>query len=296
MEETIRDICDQLIIYSKEVCKMRNRIKELEEEKVFKIKELEKEVSRLRAINKELQDGEKQDVEVFKIKEFEEEVSRLRAINKELQDGKKQEVEVFKIKELEEEVSRLRAINKELQDGEKQDVEVFKIKELEEEVSKLKAINKELQDGEKQEVEDLEDKHFFDMSPWAVSGETEEEVRERHISAKLQTYKHQLATYVTSPLEVPEVKQDHLKTAVKLDILKTLSEHLEVLYIATREMVSETCKCSEDLKREFYDFAYHGLRADHDELVHTVKDLEDTVQEMSEEEKEELLESLKNFR
>ncbi|XP_068725414.1 probable inactive protein kinase DDB_G0270444 isoform X4 [Montipora capricornis] len=256
MEETIRDICDQLIIYSKEVCKMRNRIKELEEEKVFKIKELEEEVSRLRAINKELQDGEKQDVEVFKIKELEEEVSKLKAINKELQDGEKQEVEV----------------------------------------SRLRAKTTELQDSEKQEIEDLEDKHFFDMSPWAVSGETEEEVRERHISAKLQTYKHQLATYVTSPLEVPEVKQDHLKTAVKLDILKTLSEHLEVLYIATREMVSETCKCSEDLKREFYDFAYHGLRADHDELVHTVKDLEDTVQEMSEEEKEELLESLKNFR
>ncbi|XP_068725413.1 uncharacterized protein PF3D7_1120000-like isoform X3 [Montipora capricornis] len=286
MEETIRDICDQLIIYSKEVCKMRNRIKELEEEKVFKIKELEKEVSRLRAINKELQDGKKQEVEVFKIKELEEEVSRLRAINKELQDGEKQDVEVFKIKELEEEVSKLKAINKELQDGEKQEVEV----------SRLRAKTTELQDSEKQEIEDLEDKHFFDMSPWAVSGETEEEVRERHISAKLQTYKHQLATYVTSPLEVPEVKQDHLKTAVKLDILKTLSEHLEVLYIATREMVSETCKCSEDLKREFYDFAYHGLRADHDELVHTVKDLEDTVQEMSEEEKEELLESLKNFR
>ena len=127
------------------------------------------------------------------------------------------------------------------------------------------------------------------MNPCAVSGETEEEVRERLTSAKLQTYKHQLATYVTSPLMVPEVKQDQVKTSVKLDISKTLSEHLEGLYIGTREMVSETCKCSEDLKREFYDFAYHGLRVDHDELVHRVKDLEDTVQ-MGEEEKEVLRE------
>ncbi|XP_068721603.1 uncharacterized protein [Montipora capricornis] len=53
-------------------------------------------------------------------------------------------------------------------------------------------------------------------------------------------------------------------------------------------MISETCKCSEDLKREFYDFAYHGLRVDHDELVYRVKDLEESVEEMGEEEKEEL--------
>ncbi|XP_068686007.1 CAP-Gly domain-containing linker protein 1-like isoform X2 [Montipora foliosa] len=183
---------------------------------------------------------------------------------------------VSKIKELEEEVSKIKNKNKELEE------ENFKmsnkIKELDEEVSKIREF----------EEEDLEDKLSFDMNPCAVSGENDEEVRERRISAKLQTYKHQLATYVTSPLEVPEVKQDHLKTAVKLDILKTLSEHLEDLYIGTREMVSETCKCSEDLKREFYDFAYHGLRADHDKLVYRVKDLEDTVEEMGEEEKEEL--------
>ena len=49
-------------------------------------------------------------------------------------------------------------------------------------------------------------------------------------------------------------------------------------------MVAETCKCSEDLKREFYDFAYHGLRAEHNELVHRVQDLESALPEMSEEE------------
>ncbi|XP_068707522.1 uncharacterized protein [Montipora foliosa] len=296
-----------------------------------KNKELEEEVSKLRAINKKLQDGEKQEVEVSKFKELEEEVSKmkhnnkeleeevskLRAINKELQDGEKREVEVSKMKtknkELEEEVSKLRAINKELQDGEKQDVEVSKMKtknkELEEEVSKLRAINKKLQDGEKHEVEvskikeleeevdkmknknkELEEEDLEHK----LSKETDEEARERRISAKLQKYIRDLKTYVTSSLEVPEVKQDQLKTPVKLGILKTLSEHLGDLYIGIRDMVSETCKCSEDLKREFYDFGYHGLRADHNELIHRVQDLEDTVEEMNEEEKEEL-QKLKEF-
>ncbi|XP_068707598.1 uncharacterized protein [Montipora foliosa] len=267
-----------------------SKFKELEEE-VSKMKhnnkELEEEVSKLRAINKELQDGEKQEVEVSKMKtknkELEEEVSKLRAINKELQDGEKREVEVSKMKtknkELEEEVSKLRAINKKLQDGEKHEVEVSKIKELEEEVDKMKNKNKEL------EEEDLEHK---------LSKETDEEARERRISAKLQKYIRDLKTYVTSSLEVPEVKQDQLKTPVKLGILKTLSEHLGDLYIGIRDMVSETCKCSEDLKREFYDFGYHGLRADHNELIHRVQDLEDTVEEMNEEEKEEL-QKLKEF-
>ena len=50
-------------------------------------------------------------------------------------------------------------------------------------------------------------------------------------------------------------------------------------------MVAETCKCSEDLKKDFYDFAYHGLRAEHNELVHRVEDLVSALPEMSEEEK-----------
>ncbi|XP_068688916.1 uncharacterized protein PF3D7_1120000-like isoform X3 [Montipora foliosa] len=297
-----------------------SKFKELEEE-VSKMKhnnkELEEEVSKLRAINKELQDGEKREVEVSKMKtknkELEEEVSKLRAINKELQDGEKQDVEVSKMKtknkELEEEVSKLRAINKKLQDGEKQEVEVSKIKELEEEVSKMKnknkeleeevsklrAINKKLQDSEKQEVEISKIKELEEEDlEHKLSKETDEEARERRISAKLQKYIRDLKTYVTSSLEVPEVKQDQLKTPVKLGILKTLSEHLGDLYIGIRDMVSETCKCSEDLKREFYDFGYHGLRADHNELIHRVQDLEDTVEEMNEEEKEEL-QKLKEF-
>ncbi|XP_068725417.1 triadin-like isoform X2 [Montipora capricornis] len=106
MEETIRDICEQLINFVKENAKEDRKARELEDtvsKMKNKNKELEEEVSRLRAINKELQDGEKQEVEV----------SKLRAINKESQDGEKQEVEVSKIKELEEEVSKIKELEEE---------------------------------------------------------------------------------------------------------------------------------------------------------------------------------------
>ena len=84
-----------------------------------------------------------------------------------------------------------------------------------------------------------------------------------------------------------EVKQDQVKTAVKLDLLTRLSERLQELYTVALRIVAEACKCSEDLRQDFYDLAYHGLRAEHYELVHRVKDLESALEEMSEEEKKE---------
>ena len=67
-----------------------------------------------------------------------------------------------------------------------------------------------------------------------------------------------------------------------------LSESLQNIYCNIQAMVAETCKCDEDLKREFYDFAYHGLRAEHNDLVLRVKDLESLQGEMSDEEKKAL--------
>ena len=52
-------------------------------------------------------------------------------------------------------------------------------------------------------------------------------------------------------------------------------------------MVKKACKCSEDLRKDFYDLAYHGLREEHYELVHRVRDLESAQEEMSEEENKE---------
>ena len=72
---------------------------------------------------------------------------------------------------------------------------------------------------------------------------------------------------------------------MKLDLLTKLSESLQNMYSDIQAMVAETCKCNEDLKREFYDLAYHGLRAEHNDLVLRVKDLESFQAEMTDEEK-----------
>ena len=109
--------------------------------------------------------------------------------------------------------------------------------------------------------------------------------REHRIDVRLKNINEQLRIYVTSPLQVQEVKQDQLKTAVKLDLLTHLSKRLQEFYTEALRMVKEACKCSEDLRKDFYDLVYHGLRAEHYELVHRVKDLESSQEEMSEEEK-----------
>ena len=127
-----------------------------------------------------------------------------------------------------------------------------------------------------------------------VSSDTDDAARESHIGKTLEKLNERLITYVTSPLQVPEVKQDKLKTPVKLDLLTRLSERLQELYSETLIIVTETCKCNEDLKKEFYDFAYHGLRAEHNELVHRVKDLESALSEMSVDEKKDF-ERLQGF-
>ena len=113
---------------------------------------------------------------------------------------------------------------------------------------------------------------------------TDSDQLEHRVDVQLRNINDQLHTYVTSPLQVQEVKQDQLRTAVKLDLLTKLSERLQELYTEALGMVKEACKCSEDLRKDFYDLAYHGLRAEHYELVHRVKDLESAQEEMSEEE------------
>ena len=117
--------------------------------------------------------------------------------------------------------------------------------------------------------------------------DTDQFAREYHIDDRLRKINGQLHTYVTSPLQVQEVKQDQLRTAVKLHLLTRRSERLQELYTEALGMVVETCKCSEDLRKNFYDLAYHGLRAEHYELVYRVKDLESAQEEMNEEEKKE---------
>ena len=99
-------------------------------------------------------------------------------------------------------------------------------------------------------------------------------------------------------MQTPVVKQDQLRLAVRLDLLVRLSENLQELYTETQGMISEVAKCSEDLRRYYYDLAYHGLRAEHFELVHKVEDLESAQEDMSKEERKEYerLQSYQNDR
>ena len=118
--------------------------------------------------------------------------------------------------------------------------------------------------------------------------DTDDVVRERQIGIQLKDLNEKLKKEVTSLLQVPEVKEEKFKTAVKLDLLTRLSESLQDMYSDIQAMVTETCKCNEDLKRQFYDFAYQGLRAEHNDLVLRVNDLESWQAEMSDEEKKAL--------
>ena len=132
--------------------------------------------------------------------------------------------------------------------------------------------------GTATELEDVSDATRNDL-------DTDQENRERRIALQLKSLEEKLKEEVTSLLQVLEVKEDKLTTAVKLDLLTKLSKSLQNLYSSTQAMVAEMCKCSDDLRREFFDFAYHGLRAEHNDLVCRVNDLESSQTEMYDEEK-----------
>ena len=85
---------------------------------------------------------------------------------------------------------------------------------------------------------------------------------------------------------MPEIWEDKLKVSVTLDLLSRFSVSLQELYTSALSIVAECCKCSEEVKREFYDFAYHGLRAEHNHVVHRVEDLVMAQEKMTDEEKE----------
>ena len=83
------------------------------------------------------------------------------------------------------------------------------------------------------------------MQAGDLSTDTDQLARDRElrIDVRLRNINEQLHIYVTSPLQVQEVKQDQLKTAVKLDLLTKLSERLQEFYTEALGMVKEACKC-----------------------------------------------------
>ena len=115
--------------------------------------------------------------------------------------------------------------------------------------------------------------------------EPDQDGRERSVSDKLKDVNDQLKTYVISPLEVSEVKQDQLNTPVKIDLLTNISRRLQELYSKMQALVGEACQCSENLKRDYYDLANNGLRAAHNDVINRVDDLKSLQEKMTEEEK-----------
>ena len=84
---------------------------------------------------------------------------------------------------------------------------------------------------------------------------------------------------------MPEIWEDKLKVPVTLDLLSKLSVSLQELYTSVVSMLAECCKCSEEVKREFYDFACYGLRAEHNDVMHRVEYLAMAQEKMTDEEK-----------
>lgn len=111
---------------------------------------------------------------------------------------------------------------------------------------------------------------------------------EREITVQLKLLNEELYKGVVSKLQAPEVKEDKLETRVMVDRLIRLSVTLQELYTTTLSKAPEACKCSEEVKREFSEFAYYGLRAEHNDLVHRVKELISVEEKMTSEEKSEL--------
>ena len=66
-----------------------------------------------------------------------------------------------------------------------------------------------------------------------ASKKAEQEERESRVKEILEKCMEELEMYVTQPLVVPEVRKDMLpRTAVTVNFLKVISEHLEEQYLS----------------------------------------------------------------
>ena len=129
---------------------------------------------------------------------------------------------------------------------------------------------------------------IFQCEGTDASEKSEQEARESRVSEILEKCKEALETYVTKPLVVPEVRQDNLpRTAVTVDVLKVLSEHLEEQYNTALGIAPEACQCSEDLRERFHSFAYHALQAENNEMNLKINNLKETLKEAPKDDKEE---------
>ncbi|CAH3178443.1 unnamed protein product [Porites evermanni] len=227
--------------------------------------------------------------------------SQINAFEKEIREMKSQLVSLeakgsrmsARIKELEEEGSIMSTRIEELEEENQQLRATVEIKDRGEREQEISQVEQVYRTGNKSE--ELEEQLLIarqssqekEEEEGAFFSDADQADREHRIGAQLKNINEQLNTYVTSPLQTPVVKQDQLRLAVRLDLLIRLSENLQELYTETQGMISEAVKCNEGLRRDYYDLAYHGLRAEHFDLVHRVEDLESAQEDMSEEERKE---------
>ena len=108
-----------------------------------------------------------------------------------------------------------------------------------------------------------------------------------YISEELELLEGKLSN-ITSNLEIRELKEEAFAIPKQLDLLVRQSRTLQELYTKVTGMTGEACKCDELVRRNFYDFGYHSLRAVHNNLNARVADLQSVKANMKEEEKEKL--------
>jgi len=113
------------------------------------------------------------------------------------------------------------------------------------------------------------------------------EVKDFDISEELERLQEKLSNIVSN-LEIGELKEESFPIPNKLDLINRHSRTLQELYTKVTGMTGEACKCDELVRRNFYDFTYHSLRAVHNDLCARAADLQSAEPNMREREKEAL--------
>ena len=113
------------------------------------------------------------------------------------------------------------------------------------------------------------------------------EVKDLNISTELKRLQEKLSNII-SDLEIGELKEESFPVPNKLDLINRHSRTLQELYTKVTGMTGEASKCDELVRRNFYDFTYHSLRAVHNDLRARAADLQSVEETLKEEEKETL--------
>jgi len=113
------------------------------------------------------------------------------------------------------------------------------------------------------------------------------EVKDLDISEELKSLQEKLSD-ITSSLEKGELKEESFPITNKLELINRHSRTLQELYTKVTGMTGEACRCDELVRRNFYDFTYHSLRAVHNNLSARAADLQSAEPTIREKEKETL--------